>query len=239
MGGFYHLVYDFVLGTALRGERKHGHARVFESGHAPGGLGCADGNLCQLLGVGHGGDGNVAYHEHTLLAVLRRLGDEQHGAADAGDAGGALNDLQGGPEGIACGGEGTADLSVGIAALDDEATEVQRIEHLLPGLLLGHALGLAQFVEQRCIIVGLGAGLGVDDGGLLHVLQTQFLGLRQNFLAVADEDDFGQLVGYGAVGSGQCALLQRFGEHDALFVALGSSNDFVDECHSGYFFRIN
>ena len=220
-----------MLGGALRREGEHRHARLGKAGHAPGGLCRADGDLRQLLGVRSRGHGHVADHEHAVLAVLRGLGDHQHRAAHAGDAGGALDDLQGRAERLAGGGEGAADLAVGIAALDDQAAEVERIEDGLAGHLEGHALLLAELEEELCVFFGLVAGLGIDDGSLVDMLEAQLGRIGEDFLAVADQDDVGKAVGDGAVGRGDGALLEGFREHDALPVGLGTRDNLVNEGH--------
>ena len=96
-----------MLGRAFGGEAQHGHARVIESGNALGSLRGADGNLCELVGIRHGGHGHITYNENTILAVLWLVGNQQHGTADTGDARCALDDLQGGAQGFAGGREGT------------------------------------------------------------------------------------------------------------------------------------
>ena len=122
-----------------------------------------------------------------------------------------LTHEQGRAECVACGAERTGNLAVCITALDDEASEVEGVHHLLAGFLDGHALLLAQFVEQLCVLLGLLAGGRVDDGGLADVGELEFLGERVYLVWIADEDDFGQLVGQCLVGSGKRALFKAFG----------------------------
>ena len=67
---------------------------------------------------------------------------------------------------IICCVAGTCQLTVGIAVLDDEATQVKRVKHLLLCLLNGHTLVLAQLKQQVCIEILLGVVLRVNDCGL-------------------------------------------------------------------------
>ena len=60
------------------------------------------------------------------------------------------------------------------------------------------------------------------------MLQSQFAGQGQNFFTVTNQNDFGQPVGQGTVGGGQSALLQALGQYDALLVALGARDDFLN-----------
>ena len=224
-GGLDNLVNNLVRGAAFGREAQHGHAWVGESGHAAGCLCCADGNLGQLVGVGHGRHGHVAHHEHAVLTILRLLGYQQHGAADAGDAGLALDDLQGRAQRVGGGAQRPADLPVGAFGLDDHASQVERVLHQLACLLDSHAFLLAQFGQQGCILLASGVVVGVDDGGLAYVAEAPFPGQRVNLVGVADEDEVCHFVGQHHVGCLQCALLGCFGEHDALLVALSALDD--------------
>ena len=84
-GGLNDLIDHLVLGRALGGEAQHGYAGIVEAGDTLGGLRGADGNLCQLVGIGHGRHGHVAHDEDTVLTVFGFVGNQEHGAADAGD----------------------------------------------------------------------------------------------------------------------------------------------------------
>ena len=214
-----------MLGGTLGREGQHRHAGLLEPGHALGGLRRADGDLGQLLGIRGGGHGHVADYQHAVLTVLRGLGDHQHRTAHAGDARGALDDLEGGTQGLAGGGEGAADLAVRIAALDDEAAEIQRIQDHFAGLFQGHALLLAELEQQLGIILRLFTGGGIDNGRISDVGQAQGCGIGKDLLPVADQDDVGQAVRDSAVGGGDGTLLEGLGKHDALPVGAGTRND--------------
>ena len=145
-GRFHHLIYHLVLCRAFGREAQHSHAGICEAGDAFGGTGGADCDLCQLAGIGGRGDCHISHDQDAILAELGSLGDHQHRTADAGDAGRALDDLEGRAKGLSGGGEGSAYLPVGIPALDDEAAEVKGIQHGLGGDLGGHTLVLAELV---------------------------------------------------------------------------------------------
>ena len=216
-----------MLGRALRREAQHGHARILEACHRLGGLSRADGNLCQLVGIGHGRHSHVAYDHHAVLAILRLLRDEQHGTAHAGDARGALDDLQRRTQRVARGRERTRNLTVGTLGLDDHATQVERVLHQFAGLLDGHALLLAQLSQQLGILLAAGVVQRVDDGGLVDVGESILLGIGLDALRITNEDDVGQFVGQHAVGGAQGALLFGLGQHDALLVSLCTCHDLL------------
>ena len=228
-GGLHDLIDHFVLGRALGAEAEHGDTRVLEACHAAGGLRRAYGNLCQLVGIGHGGHSHVAHDEHAVLAVLRTVGDEQHGAADTGDTRRALDNLQGGAQGVARGAECSADLSVGAFGLDNHASEIQRVSDELTGLLDGHSLALAEFAEELCQLLGAFEVLGVDECGLINVRQAVLLGQCVHFVWVSNEDDVGQFVGQCPVCSDERTLLGGLGQHDALAVGLRACDDFLNQ----------
>ena len=148
-GSLYHLVHHLVLCTSLGRERKHSHARLCKACNALGSLCRAHCNLSQLIGIRSRGHCNISHHNNTILAVLRSLGNHQHCSANAADARSALDNLKCRTQGVSRGGKSSADLSVGISALDYETSEIQRVGlHQFLGLLRGHSLVLAQLIEQ-------------------------------------------------------------------------------------------
>ena len=197
-----------MLGTALCAEGEHRHTRVGKASHALGGLSRADSNLSQLRGIGHRCHSHIAHHEHTLLAILRSLGDEQHRTAHTRDARRALDNLQGRAKRVTRRGEGTRDLSVSIPALDDEASEIQRVQHQFASLFDGHALLLAKFKKQLCILLCFFRCCRIDNHCLTNVFQSQLVGQSINFSLIADKNDIGDVVSKTLVGGSKCALLQ-------------------------------
>ena len=81
--------------------------------------------------------------------------------------------------------------------------------------------------EQLGILFGLGAVGRVYDGGLVHMLQIQFVCQCKNLLLITYQDDIGQSVGQGMVGSGQCTFLETLGQNDALSVLLCPEDNLV------------
>ena len=116
-----YLVYYFVLGRTFGREAQHGHFRI-ESGNGACGACGADGNLCQLSGIGHGCYGYVAHDEDTVLTVFGSVSEQQHGTRYAGDARSGLDDLQGRTQYVARRVASTGQLTVGVAVLYHEAT---------------------------------------------------------------------------------------------------------------------
>ena len=154
------------------------------------------------------------------------MGDNQHGTTHATDTGGALNDLQGGAQRVARGAERTRNLAVGIAGLDNHATQIKIVfGHQLAGLVHGHALFLAQFGQHCGILLRLLAVPRIHDGGLVKMGQAPSLGLFPDILRVADENQVGQIVGQYLIRCLQCAFFLCFGKHDALLVSLSTRHN--------------
>ena len=221
-----------MLGRALGGEAQHGYAGIVEASNALGGLRGADGNLRELVGIGHGRHGHVAHHEDAVLAVFGLVGDEEHRATDAGDARRALDDLQGRTQGLTRSRERTGDLSVGTLGLDDHTTQIERVLHEGASLLDGHALALTQFAEQLSQLLAALVVLGIDERSLVDVFEVVLLSQCVYLLGVTDEDDVGQFVGQSLVSRDERALLFGLGEHDALRVGLRACDDFFNKCHA-------
>ena len=134
------------------------------------------------------------------------------------DARGSLEHLEGGAQHIAGGVEGTSHLTIGIAVLDDEATQVERILGSGESLLHGDAFVLAQLIEEFAIFLVHGFVVGVDEGGFAYVLEAQFLGFSLNFVGVAEQYDVGQSFFQKTVGGSECTGFKTLGENDALLV---------------------
>ena len=147
------LVNYLMACAALCGEAEHCHTWLLKTCNALRCLCSANGNLCKLACVRHWSNGNVAHYDDAILAILRLVGDEQHGSADTADARGTFNDLQGRTQGVASGAQRSADLSVGTFGLDNHTSEVERILHQLAGFLDGHSFLLAKLCEQFGILL--------------------------------------------------------------------------------------
>ena len=59
------------------------------------------------------------------------------------------------------------------------------------------------------------------------MLQIQFVCQCKNLLLITYQDDIGQSVGQGMVGSGQCTFLKTLGQNDALSVLLCPEDNLV------------
>ena len=228
--GLHHLVHHFVLRTALGREAQHGNARL-DAGHSLGRAGRADGNLSQLVGIGYGGHGHVAHHEHTIVATLGGNGEQKHRATHAGDAGRRLDDLQGGTEHVAGRIARTGQLTVGITVLDNQTAQVEGIFYQLAGLLDGHAFFLAQLEKQLCILFLTRVVVGIDNGGLADVAQAPLHGFLGDFCGVADKNQVSYFVRQYLVGGFQGTFLRALGQHDALPIGLGTGNQLFYEFH--------
>ena len=217
---------DGILGRALGGIAQHGHVRLLNAGNGLGSLSCGVGDLGELVSSGVRRDGHITHDNDTIVAVLR-LGHEQHGAAHAGDAGGALDDLQRRAQGVACSAQRATDLTVSVAALDDHASKIEIVvEHELAGLVDSHALLLTELSELLGILLGLVEMERIDDLGLADVLQTPFFCLLLDMSGVADKNDVGDVVGKHMVGCFQCALFLSLRKNDALLVSFGACHNF-------------
>ena len=126
---------------------------------------------------------------------------------------------------VAGGAQRTRDLTVGTLGLDNHAAEVERVLHEFASLLDSHTLLLAKFGEELCVLLCLRVVQRVYDSSLVDVVKIPLCGESLQLVGVADEDEVSQLVSEDAVGSLQCALLCCFREHNALLVALCTSNN--------------
>ena len=219
-----------MLGRSLGGERKHGHTRL-DAGHRLRGLGRANGNLCQLFGVGHGRDRHVAHHHHAVLTVFGGLGEEEHRTAHAGDAGSRFDDLECGTQHVAGGVKRAGQLSVGIAGFDHQAAQIERIFHQHARLLEGHAFLGAELRQELCVGFFLGVVERVDHRGLFQVLEAFILCQFGDFCGVPDQDQIGHTVGQDTVGGLNRAFFRAFGQDDALLVGSGASHQLFYQCH--------
>ena len=139
--------------------------------------------------------------------------------------------MQGGAEHIARGVARTGQLSVGIAALDDETAQVEGIFHDAACALDGDALLGAELRQQLGILFFLGVVARVDDGGLCDVLKVVLGSEFFDFFGVAQENEVGNALGEDTVGSFQSAFFRAFGENDALLVGFCFCNELFNQCH--------
>ena len=139
-----------------------------------------------------------------------------------------LDNLQGGAQHVARRVAGTGQLAVGIAVLDHQAAQVQRIVHQFAGLFDGHAFLFAQFAQQLCVFFRAGIVIRVDDSGLANVTQAPLFGAGMDFIRVAQQNQVGNSLCQYQVGSFQCAFFRAFRKDNALAVRFGALNDFIN-----------
>ena len=169
-----------------------------------------------------------------VCAVVQVLGKEHdEGAGDHGDAGLGLEHLEGGAQHVAGGCQGAGHHAVGMAGLDHQAPQVERIAGLLAGILDGDALLLAQLGEE--LGVGFYHGLvgWIHPRGLLYVLKVALTGDDHGVLLLADEDHLGGADTQDVVGGAHRARFRVFGEHQLLRVLLCLCRKTFKKCH-GY-----
>ena len=225
-----HFVHIFVLRRTIGGERKHSHLG-FDASHRARSVGRANGNLCQLLSIGHWRHRHVAHHDDTVCAIFVRLRQEQHRTTHHRDTRSGFDDLEGRTKHIASGVARTSQLSVSIASLDDQATEIEGIFHDGACRVDGHSLLRTELCQELCIFLLLLVRERIDDGGFLNVGKTILLSECLDFGRVANEYEVGHLVSEDAVGCFECAFFRAFGENDALLVGFCASNELFDKCH--------
>jgi len=106
---------------------------------------------------------------------------------------------------------GARDEPVRIAALEHERAEEGGVLRLLPCLLQGHPLGLAQLIQEVCILLQLGRGGGVDD---LNALQVGVRICRLDLRLLAEQDDVRDLLFHAALRRFDDALVLPLAQHD-------------------------
>jgi hypothetical protein len=103
----------------------------------------------------------------------------------------------------------------------------------LTGLFDRDPLGLAGFVVGLGVLLELGRGRGIDRGDVRNV-HALLLGHRFDLLAVADQDDLGQLLVQDLDGRLDRAGLLAFGQDDLLGIGFGLGFKALEQCHDGY-----
>ena len=211
----------------LSRETEHCNARFFETSHRLRCLCRTNGNLCQLVSIGHRSYGNVANNQDTVLAILWSLSEHKHSSADTCDSWLSLDDLEGRAQCVACRRECTAYLSISVASLYYHTSEIERVLHQLASLLNGHTLLLAKFSEQLSILFALLAVLWVYECCLVNVLQSETVSQSMYFLRISNQNKVSNVFSQHTVGCCQCTLLLCLWEHDALLVTLSTRDDLL------------
>ena len=163
-----------MLCRTLGGEGKHSHPRLCKSSHTLCSLSRTYGNLSQLGSIRHWGHSDVTHNQNTLFAILRSLGNQQHSSTDTGDSRSTFDNLECRAKSVSGGGKRSADLSVGIPALDDETSVIERIVvNKFLRSLESKPLLLPELIEQLHIFLSLVVGGRVDYSRLPNVLKSE------------------------------------------------------------------
>ena len=226
-GGFLNLGHVVVLGGALGGEAQHGHAGL-DAGQRAGRFRRADGDVGQRFRVGIDVHGAVGEDHHAVVAVGLVRALHQEAGGHGLDAGLGLDDLQRRAQHVGGGMDRAGDQSVRVAGLDHQDAVVHGILDHFGGLLGGHALGLAQLVEDVGVFRALVGGRGIDD---LDAVQRRAVGGLTNLLGVAQQGQFGEAFLRDDRGGLRVAGLFTLGKNDVLDVGLGLCLNLINDCH--------
>ena len=229
--GFHYLVHHFMFGRTFGGEAEHGHSRLFKSCN---GFCCrsrAYCYLCQLVRIGCGSHGHIAYDEHSAFAVFGSLCYHEHCSRYACYARSGLDYLQRRTQHIACGVACSCQLSVGITVLYHEASQIERVAHQLFGFFHRHAFLLSQFKQQLCVFPAVGVVVRVDYFGFVYVVQTQPFCFRHDFFRISEQDEPGNAFGQSPVGRTECPFFCAFGQDYALRVGFGAFDNTFNDTH--------
>ena len=139
-----------------------------------------------------------------------------------------LDDLQRRAQHIAGGMDRAGDEAVGVARLDHHHAVVHRILDQLGRLLLGHALGLAQLVEQAGVGRALVRSRRVDD---LDAVEARAVGGGLDLLRIAQQRQLREALARDDRRRLRVARLLALGQDDVLHVGLGLGLDLIDDCH--------
>ena len=121
--------------------------------------------------------------------------------------------------------------SVGIAALDHQATEIERVTNLLASLLDRYAFLLSELLEKLGIRLCKLNIVLIDKFSFLNMLEAELKGLGKYLFFLADEYHVGYAGFYHAVGRLECTRLKRFGKHQTLAVLLRTLGESFKQFH--------
>ncbi len=175
----------------------------------------------------------VGEGEHAVLSQIAVGNLHQEDGAYHGGAGRGFQHAQRRGEDLhgcaAC----TAYQAVDGAGLDHHGGEVHVVGgYQLMGFLFGHALLLAKLEQEVRVLLGLFGGCGVDDLGAFQVVT-----LRVDFLGLAQDNEVGDALLQGFLGSGKDAVVEALGQDDGLLVGLGAFDHRIDERGHKHSFR--
>lgn len=190
-----------------------------------GGVGALNGDVGEGFGVGIGIDGAVAVNEDLVGEAHEEDGGDNLGT------GFGFDDLQGGPDGVGGGVNGTGDETVDFAEGEHDGAEPDMVVEEVGGGFGGEAFVFAHFDEGADVVLA-DVG-GVEDFDVGREFDLLAFGNAVDFFGVADEDAAGDAAlgaeGGGADGAGFVA----FGEDDAFVGGAGEFGEFEAEGGGG------
>ena len=176
--------------------------------------------MCQFGCGGAGVDGAVGKYQQPVFAELCGGGNHQKSAGHDTDARLCFDDLECRTNGVGRGAARAGYFAVGVAVFYHQTAQIERVFGFLLGFFVGHAFVFAQFVQQIGVNRHFRVSFGIDDGGFANVFQS-FVGSHGvNFVGIANEDEFGRLVGQQAVGRFEGTRFVAFGQNDAAQVVV-------------------
>ena len=141
-----------------------------------------------------------------------------------GSPGAVLIDLQGWGEdldgSVAC----AAYQAIAQTALHHEYGEMDRVLHQLFCLFGGHALSLAQLVEEFSEFFLLIGSCRIDDRSAFKVVA-----FRSDLISIAQDDDVRDSLRERFLRCFEDALIVSFGQNDGLLVRFGAVDQSVNE----------
>ena len=143
--------------------------------------------------------------------------------------------MQGGTEHVARCVAGTSQLTIGITALNNHATEVQGVEHLFASLLNGHALLFTQFGKEFSIFLLFRTGSRVNDSSLVNVAKAPLLSETMNFVNITKNNEVSHTISKNAVCGFKGAFFRTFGKNNALLVSFSTRDKLFNEFHKRFY----
>ncbi len=199
-----------VIGASLRREREKRHLRL-DVEKAPGVRGREERDLRELGRRRLRNDG--AIREEVLTPLVGKAHEEK--TRDLLDTVHRPEHAKGRPQHVGGAVRGAGDVSGGLSRFDHEGAEIEGVERLFSGFVLGKSTMPAEPVERLAVMVRPGArrmnlqpfnGLFGDSGGA---------GGLADDVRVTHQNRIGDLAGFQLERRPERARLGRFREHDA------------------------
>ena len=181
-------------------------------------------NVSELFAGGLYLERAVGEQEESVLTefAARNVHDEKrayHGLARCG-----LDDLQGRREDLDGSVAGAAYQAIAQAALHHEHGEMDRVLHQLLRLFGGHALRLAQLIEEIRELFLLIGSCRIDDRSAFKVVA-----FCSDLISIAQDDDVRDSLCERFLRCFEDAFIVSFGQNDGLLVRFGAVDQSVNE----------